>query len=41
LRLVHEWGWLNAGQYAHVSKMVTQIGQRLGGWLKQTMGLKK
>ena len=41
LRLVFEWGWLTSGQYAHVSKMVTQIGQRLGGLLKQTMGLKK
>lgn len=37
LRLVFEWGWLTSGQYAHVSKMVTQIGQRLGGWIKQTV----
>ncbi len=37
LRLVHEWGWLNAGQYVHVSKMVTEIGKRLGGWIKQTV----
>ncbi len=27
----------SSGQYAHVSKMVTQIGQRLGGWIKQTV----
>lgn len=30
LRLAHEWGWLNDGQYRHVSAMVTEIGKLLG-----------
>lgn len=34
LRLVHHWGWLNDGQYRHVSAMVAEIGKLLGGWLK-------
>lgn len=36
LRLAHHWRWLNAGQYAHVSGLVAEIGRLLGGWLKQT-----
>ena len=36
LRLVHQWGWLQSGQYQHVSKMVAEIGRLLGGWIKQT-----
>ncbi len=36
LRLVHQWQWLTNGQYEHVSKMVTEIGRLLGGWLRQT-----
>ena len=36
LRLAHRWGWLNAGQYEHVSKMVEEIGCLLGGWMKQS-----
>lgn len=36
LRLAHHWHWLNAGQYAHVSSLVAEIGRLLGGWLKQT-----
>jgi len=36
LRLVHEWRWLNHGQYRHVSSMVAEIGRLLGGWKKQT-----
>lgn len=36
LRLVHHWQWLNDGQYAHASRMITEIGKLLGGWLKQT-----
>ena len=35
LRLAQRWGWLSAGQYEHVSKMVAEIGRLLGGWLKQ------
>jgi hypothetical protein len=41
LRLVHEWGWLNAREFAHASRMVAEIGRLLGGWLKQTQGAKK
>ena len=36
LRLSHHWEWLSDGQYQHVSKMVSQIGKLLGGWIKQT-----
>lgn len=35
LRLAHQWRWLNAGQYEHVSVLVAEIGRLLGGWLKQ------
>lgn len=38
LRLVHQWEWLTAGQYEHVSKLVAEIGRLLGGWIKQTRG---
>ena len=34
LRLAHQWQWLNAGQYQHVSAMVAEAGRLLGGWLK-------
>lgn len=33
LRLAHQWGWFNDGQYRHVSEMVAEIGRLLGGWL--------
>lgn len=36
LRLSHQWGWLNAGQYEHVSRMVAEVGRLLGGWIRQT-----
>ena len=36
LRLVHRWSWLTSGQFEHVSRMVTQLGKLLGGWIKQT-----
>jgi four helix bundle protein len=36
LRLSNQWGWLSSGQYEHASRMVTQIGKLLGGWIKQT-----
>ncbi|MFZ5919063.1 MAG: diversity-generating retroelement protein Avd [Chloroflexota bacterium] len=32
LRLAHELGWLKPGQYAHASRMVTEIGKLMGGW---------
>jgi hypothetical protein len=38
LRLAIRWAWLNNGQYLHVSKMVKEIGDMLGGWIKQTIG---
>lgn len=34
LRLIHHLGWLNDGQYRHVSAMIAEIGHLLGGWLK-------
>jgi hypothetical protein len=37
LRLAARWGWLSAGQYEHVAKMVVEIGRLLGGWLKVTV----
>ncbi len=35
LRLAHRWQWINEGQYEHVSRMIAEIGQLLGGWIKQ------
>ena len=34
LRLAISWQWLKEGQYHHVSKMVKEIGDLLGGWIK-------
>ena len=34
LRLCERWQWMSAGQYRHVSRLVTEIGRLLGGWLK-------
>ncbi len=36
LRFAAKMGWLNSGQYQHVSKMVDEIGRLLGGWQKAT-----
>jgi hypothetical protein len=36
LRLAHVWGWLNDGQYAHVSAQVAEFGKLLGGWIRQS-----
>jgi len=36
LRLSRQWDWLSAGQYEHASRMVTEVGKLLGGWMKQT-----
>ena len=36
LRLVRQWNWLSSGQYEHASRMVSEIGKLLGGWIKQT-----
>ena len=38
LRLAVRWQWLSEGQYQHVSRMVKEIGDLLGGWIKQTRG---
>ncbi len=38
LRLAVRWGWLNSGQYQHVSAMLTEIGKLLGGWQKTVAG---
>jgi len=35
LRVVHRMGWLDDGQYEHVSVMVSEMGRLLGGWLKR------
>jgi hypothetical protein len=37
LRLAARWGWLSAGQYQHVARMVSEIGRLLGGWRKVTV----
>ena len=34
LRLAKRWGWLSAGQYAHVAEIIAEIGRLLGGWQK-------
>lgn len=34
LRLIYRWGWISSGQYAHVSRLVKEIGKLLGGWIK-------
>lgn len=38
LRLAQRWQWLNDGQYQHASRLVKELGELLGGWLKQTSG---
>jgi hypothetical protein len=35
LRLGHDLALLNPGQYAHVTRMVVEIGKLLGGWRKK------
>lgn len=35
LRMVHHWGWLNDGQYRHISVMIAEIGKLLGGLMKK------
>jgi four helix bundle protein len=36
LRLVHQWSWINEGQYFHAANMTAEIGRLLGGWIKAT-----
>jgi hypothetical protein len=38
LRLAVRWHWLSEGQYRHVSLMAKELGQLLGGWIRQTTG---
>jgi four helix bundle protein len=38
LRMAVRWKWLSEGQYHHGSQMVKEIGDLLGGWIKQTSG---
>jgi four helix bundle protein len=38
LRLAVRWEWLSEGQYQHVSRLVKELGDLLGGWIKQTSG---
>jgi hypothetical protein len=40
LRLAVRWEWLSEGQYQHASQLVKEIGELLGGWIKQTDGVK-
>jgi four helix bundle protein len=37
LRLCEKWKWMNTGQYRHVSGMVAEIGNLLGGWQKSSL----
>lgn len=34
LRMSLEMGFLQSGQYEHASRMMTEIGKLLGGWLR-------
>ena len=36
LRLAFRWQWLTPTQYEHVSRMTSEIGRLVGGWIKQT-----
>lgn len=36
LRLAVRWEWLTERQYRHVSTMVKELGELLGGWIKAT-----
>ena len=38
LRLCRDLELLSLGQYAHVIRMVSEIGRLLGGWQKATHG---
>lgn len=36
LRLAYHWHWLDDSQYEYVSRMVSEIGRLLGGWMRQS-----
>jgi hypothetical protein len=36
LRLAYRWQWLTPGRYDHAAAMMTEIGQLLGGWKKNS-----
>ena len=37
LRLCRDQGLLNLGQYEHVSRMVSEVGRILGGWIASSV----
>ena len=36
--MIHHLRWLTDGQFAHVSRMVDEVGRLLGGWLRTLKG---
>lgn len=38
-RLLKDFTLIDARRYGHVSKLINEIGQSLGGWIKQQRGL--
>ena len=36
--MIHHLRWLTDGQFAHVSRMVDEVGRLLGGWLRTLEG---
>jgi cytosine/adenosine deaminase-related metal-dependent hydrolase len=38
LRLCRDLELLSLGQYEHVSRMISEIGKLLGGWIKKVSG---
>lgn len=38
-RLLKDFTLIDARRYGHVSKLINEIGQGLGGWIKQQKGL--
>lgn len=36
LRFAMRWAWLSPGQYEHGSRMVSELGRLLGGWMRQS-----
>ncbi len=34
IRIAVKMGWLNSGQYAHIAKILFEIGSLLGGWIR-------
>jgi hypothetical protein len=36
LRLAVHWRWISEGQYWHAARLFSEMGNLLGGWLRQT-----